>query len=182
MAPSLAPLLISKRSLVSTHSRLDLQHSFLEIDNDLVIYLKNLSSVHIRFPELPPRKEYLHVVNITKLESMGAFPVCNPLAMQPISDAQILEIHEHLAHCIEYAMTHLLKASAREAYRAQIVRSIRGGSCKGVVGRLTPPKITGRTARFNGGELLVLKSYIIASVSKKASPGKTTWRFPSRIA
>ena len=47
-------------------------------------------------------------------------------------------------------MATLLKSGGRVVDQAQIRRVIRRCNCNGAVGRITPPKITGRLARFNG--------------------------------
>ena len=147
---SLAPLLISRRSLAAMRCRLDFQHSALEIDNDLIIYLKHLPIGHISIPALPPRHVRYAQNGRKSLEYMGNYPTNVPPSLQPIAYAQVLKIHRHLSRCSGFAMANMLKASSRTVGEAQIRRVIRGCLCKGVVGRITPPKIPGWMERFNG--------------------------------
>ena len=135
-------MLISKRSLVSMNSRLDFQHSCLEIDNDLIIYLENLPSGHISIPALPFIGEHSTQRNGGEIPSLGTYPVAMPKTLTPIADAQILKIHRHLAHFSEYTMANLLRSAGRVVDTAQIRKVIRHCVCKGAVGRVTPPKIT----------------------------------------
>ena len=76
----------------------------------------------------------------------------------PVTDAQILKTPKLLAQRIEFAMNNILKAGARVVDMAQIRRVLRGGICKGVVGQVAPPKITGRLARcsdeINGSDVV----------------------------
>ena len=145
-------LLISKRSLVEIRINLDFRNSLIEVDGGLVIYLRNLKSGRICIPVTPmkltTRKTLTNTVDV---ESTGSYPSNPPLAMKPITDQQILNIHMHLARCSEFAMTNLPKASGRVDDKTKIRRFIRNCICEGVLGRITLPKVTGWLAGFHGG-------------------------------
>lgn len=171
-------LLMSKRSPVATHIRLDSQHSFFEIGNDLINYLGNKPSGHIRIQAMRPRQECTATKNRGQSESLGAFPVINPLALRHISDDQIRKSRRHPPHCVEYAMANSPEAIAWAVDLAQIRRVIRGCTSEGISGLITPPKITGWAARLSGEIVGADVSYPFLE-AKEGIDGGTTRRCSS---
>ena len=172
---SMAPLLISKKSLVAMHGRLDFQHSQLEIENGLTIRLRNLPSGHISIPASPEKPKIAHIPPHSKIPVRGTYPTCIVPTLLPVTDAQILKIHRRLAHCSEFAMSNLLRTGGRTVNKSQIKRVLRNCVRKGAVGRVTPPKVTGSKTRFNGEIVAIDAIYPFVGGWKKEYPAKTFW-------
>ena len=144
------PCLISKKSLVAVKGRLDFPSARLEIDSRLTSQLRNLPSGHISLPAIPLNSSNVPYPSEALIPPLINYPLLTEPALQPISDAQLIKIHKHLSHCSEFALTNLLKLGHRVVHAAQIQKILRRCTCHGVVGRVTPPKVTAWAARFNG--------------------------------
>ena len=78
------------------------------------------------------------------------YAIRTPHQSHPIAEEEFVKIHPHLSRCDAYTSANLLKAGARVVGETKIRRVRRRFVCRGVVGRITPPEITGRKARING--------------------------------
>lgn len=114
LVPSMVPLLIPKHSLLPMSGKLDSRRSILGIRKGMIIHLRGLPIGHIRAPALPSKiGKQSDAAPARNRVPLGTLPLRIPKMPQPITDAQMLRIHKRLSHCIEFAMTNLLKARGK---------------------------------------------------------------------
>ena len=78
------------------------------------------------------------------------YPVLEEVGLTPTADEELKKVHMRIAHFSENALRNLLRSDHCKLDPEQITRALRSFACKGVVGRATPPKVSGRMAKFNG--------------------------------